>query len=609
FYYREYERDMSDPNPDNWKHIERHTPFQMRGRFTPTSEGQWWVEARIITKGETMKVSKTSFTVVGSNLPGFVEVGTSKRFLSRDGKTLFPVGQNLPWPSCHKDFDSTCTKIYCAGSEAWCHSRIMGPYGFEVYEREMQALADAGGTWFRMLIAPWNLEIEFEELNNYYDRLHCAWETDRILENAQKMNLLVQFNLQVHYPLENPSSYSMLQWDFGDLPCYPWDNPYCYADELNLKEPIDFLRSKEAQYHYKNRLRYLIARYGYSTSIAVMELFSEANNINNDPNVSEDCVVGAGEPKLPYYNRNNELPPAISQWQKEMTSFIKSGLNHRDHLLGVSYTGLPSFTRGDSSFYHPSVDVACWNDYTIAVNKYSRSLDLVHNFQDKRQRGKFTNFDPPAIGKPMMLSETGPGIAEIEYCDGNIRWIKAAWLSTFTGMAATPANWSMDHHPDLWKHFRNIHLFMKDIPLDEEAWESVKEVRKDNKAEVLALRSGSGENRLIGAVHNKTVNFYTRRTGEDPCGNLDVVGLYMPDELRKAETLTSGKGSKKLALSSLGPFSNYTIEWIDPLSLKVVQKTEKSASLSGKLVLDFPDLSSDGLPFLLFRIYRTKFGW
>jgi hypothetical protein len=233
----------------------------------------------------------------------------------------------------------------------------------------------------------------------------------------------------------------------------------------------------------------------------------------------------------------------------------------------------------------------------------------VHNFQDKRQRGKFTNFDPPAIGKPMMLSETGPGIAEIEYCDGNIRWIKAAWLSTFTGMAATPANWSMDHHPDLWKHFRNIHLFMKDIPLDEEAWESVKEVRKDNKAEVLALRSGSGENRLIGAVHNKTVNFYTRRTGEDPCGNLDVVGLYMPDELRKAETLTSGKGSKKLALSSLGPFSNYTIEWIDPLSLKVVQKTEKSASLSGKLVLDFPDLSSDGLPFLLFRIYRTKFGW
>lgn len=606
FYYREYERNFSSANPDDWNHIEKPTQFQIRGRLTPEVVGDWAVEARVIALGDTLFTNQTRFTVVESDLPGFLSVGDSKRFLVRDGETYFPVGQNLPWPTCHKDFDPKCQLLKCAGTEAWCGGKIMGPYGFKVYEDEMTALAASGADYFRMLIAPWNLEIEFEELNNYYDRMHCAWETDRILDKAQELGLLIHFNLQVHYPLENPNVYGMIDWDYGDLPCYSKDEPYCYADELNLATPLDFLTNEEAKRHYKNRLRYLIARYGHSTSIGVMELFSESNNIGNGPDVSEDCkLVNNG--KAPAYARIDELPVAISNWQNEMTTYIKQELNHSKHPLSVNFTGLPDYKRGDLSFYHPNVDVACWNDYTPLLTKYSRTSKIVHNFQDKKQRENISNIDPPTIGKPMMLSETGPGITNIETCDSDIRWIKAAWLTSFSGLAATPTNWSNDRNVELWAHLGRIKQFTSDIPFDSERWESQIDERKDLKAEVIALASRKGEKRAIGAVHNTTVNFYTRRTGDaTPCGDLSSIGGFVPEGFRTAENIKPEKGGSKIGLSAMGPFSKYTIEWIDPLTLKVIKTDQRSANINGKLFLDFPTLEATGFPLVLFRVYKSR---
>ncbi|MBI1267980.1 MAG: hypothetical protein GC193_11180 [Cryomorphaceae bacterium] len=606
FYYREYERNFTSANPDEWNHIEKPTQFQIRGRLTPQIVGDWRVEARVIAFGDTLYSNQTRFSVIESDLHGFAEVGESKRFLVRDGETYFPVGQNLPWPSCHKDFDLKCQLIKCAGGEAWCHSKIMGPYGFKVYEDEMSALAASGADYFRMLIAPWNLEIEFEELNNYYDRMHCAWETDRILDKAQELGLSIHFNLQVHYPLENPNPYGMLQWDYGDLPCYPWDEPYCYADELNLANPIDFLNSEEARRHYKNRLRYLIARYGHSTAIGVMELFSESNNIGTGPDVSDDCLI-LDNGKAPAYATNDLLPVAISKWQDEMTTFIKEDLNHTQHPLSVSYTGLPDYKRGDQSFYHPNVDIACWNDYTPMMTKFSRTSKIVHNFQDKRQRDKISNIDPPAIGKPMILSETGPGIAEIENCDADMRWIKAAWLTSFSGMAATPINWSNDHNAELWKHFGRIKQFVAGVPFDSELWESQIDERKDLKAEVIALSSRKGEKRAIGAVHNTTVNYYTQRKSDNSvCGNLDVLGNFLPDTYRKAETVSPQKGGGKIGLSSMGPLTKYTIEWVDPQTLKVIKTDQQSANLNGRLFLEYPNMDANGFPLVLFKVHKTR---
>lgn len=601
FYYREYERDFSSPTPDDWKHRERNTPFQVRTRFTPQKTGQWSATSYVVIKQtDTVYTKSTTFQVVRSQRPGFLELGESKRFFTQNDETFFPVGQNLPWPTCSNEIDGLCDSIYCAGREAWCHARVMGPYGFEVYEREMAALKNAGANYMRMLIAPWNLEIEFEKLNNYSDRLHCAWETDRILEQAEELGILIHFNLQVHYPLEDPSVYAMFHWDYGDLECSPWDEPYCYFDELNLKSPEEFLRSEEAKRHYQNRLRYLIARYGYSTSVGVFELFSEANNIGNGPVIGDDCKAVPGAPYSNPYSNQLGYAELVGDWQKEMARYIKEDLGHDNHLLAVNYTGLPAIDAGDDSYYSPHIDVMTWNYYNAAISKYSGVPEILDSFQKtgKRSRGGY-----PFVRKPMLFSEIGPG-ADVFRCDQDLRWKKAAWTSSLAGCAATAINWNNQHDTLLWRTLGNIHDFMKPIPLDEGNFVGFSDVRKDQYADLIGVRSTEGANQAYGLIHNRTINFYTRwKQAEKGCTDPESLkGLVLFDYNMTARDILPANGGNKLSVNGLGIFRRYTVTYRNSETMEVISKQVLSSGVNGRIRMEHPPMSKDGNAMILFEI-------
>jgi hypothetical protein len=108
-------------------------------------------------------------------------------------------------------------------------------------------------------------------------------------------------------------------------------------------------------------------------------------------------------------------------------------------------------------------------------------------------------------------------------------------------------------------------------------------------------------------VHNATVNFYTQRKSDNTiCGNLDVLGNLLPDVYRTAETISPEKGSRRIGLSSMGPLTKYTIEWIDPQTLKVIKTDEQAANLNGRLFLEFPKMEANGFPLVLFKVYKTR---
>ena len=154
------------------------------------------------------------------------------------------------------------------------------------------------------------LEIEFERLGNYTDRLHIAHELDRIFDKVDDLDMMLQWDLSSNTPFNQRVSRET-QWDWlensecgyqanfgaGDY----IDRPYCYKDELGLQHALDFLESDDAFKYYEQRIRYLISRWGYSNNIAAISFMNEMDSYGTEaiasaPPACQD--IGRYEPYL-----------------------------------------------------------------------------------------------------------------------------------------------------------------------------------------------------------------------------------------------------------------------------------------------------------------------
>lgn len=99
FWYREYERDFSAEDPNEWTHRERETRFNMRVRFTPERAGSWRVYVTIKDRwGETTTTNQTRFNVFANFNPGFLRVGESGRFFCERQAIVLSGGSELTLP-------------------------------------------------------------------------------------------------------------------------------------------------------------------------------------------------------------------------------------------------------------------------------------------------------------------------------------------------------------------------------------------------------------------------------------------------------------------------------------------------------------------------------
>ncbi len=162
----------------------------------------------------------------------------------------------------------------------------------------------------------------------------------------------MHLNMQVHFVLDMPNLYGATHWDWSAYKDQrgcddPRDKGYCYNHALGLDESIYFFTDERAKYHYKNRLRYMVSRYGYSPNIAALELFSEINGFGQKPvlklenrNGNLGCYAQGYDWGDKYYKRDS-VPRILDQWQREMLGYIKNELGHHDQITTVSYTGVP----------------------------------------------------------------------------------------------------------------------------------------------------------------------------------------------------------------------------------------------------------------------------
>lgn len=382
FFYQEFDRitvynnpdqlpGMDDPDNWFWKDVPVEYRFRIRWAADVIAHHKVTIKVNVPGFGNWEMIPFEFDSYWANPRNSFVSVSENKHYLRTvDNYVFFPVGMNINEGAfgcnCELDNADDCEECYhwgfsdpCCGisenkrrnrsmphidlTEPELKARTLGAAAYVKLERILEYYAnEARANAFRTFIDPLYFDVEFEKLNNYYDRQYQAWEMDNMLDQCRDLNLRVQLNLQIHYAVTK-HPFGEDQWDWDNT----WncsgcginneDEGWCYWRELGLDEPIDFLTNADARNFYKKKLRYIIARWGYSKNIYLMELMSEMNNLGTEDLKirNEDDTEWIDDPnsnKKPYDMA--DIPTriahrlAIADWHKTMSSYIKNDLHH-----------------------------------------------------------------------------------------------------------------------------------------------------------------------------------------------------------------------------------------------------------------------------------------
>ncbi|MDQ2686451.1 MAG: DUF5060 domain-containing protein [Armatimonadota bacterium] len=215
-----------------------------RVRVAPPSAGVWRLT---VTAKDThgTGVSKPLTVRVGpSKNPGFVRRATGagrKRYFQFDnGAPYFLVGENVCWSS--------------------------GSKGLADYDVWFPALSQSGGNYARLWMAFSPLESKSTGLGRY--NLQNAAYFDAVLDEAQKDNLRCMVALDTYGNLATGGFFGEGHWP---------DNPYNDANggPVPAADPKAYFTNPTARKLYKQRLRYVVARYSADTSVGFWEFWNE----------------------------------------------------------------------------------------------------------------------------------------------------------------------------------------------------------------------------------------------------------------------------------------------------------------------------------------------
>ncbi len=599
-----------------------------------------------------------------------------KYFQTADGEVFFPVGQNLHAASCECDNltampnskieNPDCETCYDYGSDDPCCgldtidgvASWAGRYGLwggpnpdmerktepvAAYQRNLKRLEDikaAGANTVRMHMWPVAYEFEFEKLNNYYDRLFMASELDWYFDMAHELNMRVDFCMQFHmYYIQHGGSNL---WDFTDIPMNTGDaaEGYCYNTRSDLTgcddEPASFFREAGAKKYYKKKLRYLIARYGYSSAIMGMEFWSEVSNTGNYNDVGE--FMQNQLPPREDYSNHLETRYYIGQWHNEMADYVKNNLKHSKQLLGTHHAGLAMFANNqnctdtwfDASWSSPYIDYVGYSTYEYSLDRWQKWSDIPYNSYELQTR------HCPAVSpmKPVLHLEQGPGgiFNEQDYTF----FEKDLWCNGFSGFPSSGFPWGRRNYSPSWNIYGRINQFFEYevFPLggftDSYNWQPVYATSKENDdthdswMEAVYLKySVTNHEKAVGVVMNRLWNPATTVSTADTIiwGNVPHEGpLFAMDSLRLVYHGNENEAGLKFThfynlnypvdfappIKEMGLLNGFSITYFNPYTLEVIGTSNDNSDILGNVKLNGLPALTMSLPYVIFKIVHNS---
>jgi hypothetical protein len=263
-----------------------------RVRHTPTMTGTYTVTG-VTLNGSSISPSNlqpTSWTIAGPPTdPGFIRVDPNNphRFITANGQRFFPHGEDCAWDQTDGTVAHNVTNIFWkmgAAHENW--SRVW-----------MNNWDNKNLDW-----PPYGPTLPLGQLN-----LTVAQKWDTIVQAAEQAG--IHFQMTLHHHGEYSSTVDP-QWN---------DNPYNINNDIGstngfMTSAVQFFTNSTAISLTKRKLRYAVARWGYSPSIMAWELFNEVQF--TDAGQDGDWSI-------------------IQQWHDLMAPFLRSQDNYQ-HLITTS---------------------------------------------------------------------------------------------------------------------------------------------------------------------------------------------------------------------------------------------------------------------------------
>jgi hypothetical protein len=383
FWYQGYERALDGD-------VEVRTPLgapHFRVRFTPDRTGVWrwyWV---VKTPAGEVRSEKRRLRVGKSKRPGFLRRSRrdERQLAFDDGSSYFAVGENLSW------YDARGSYAY----DAW-----------------LGALAEQGASWARLWMPSWAMGLEWSDtgLGDYTARLDRAWQLDTVLAEAERRGIYVQLVLQNHGAFSTTAN---SEWEA---------NPYNAANGGPLASAAEFWTDPEARALFQRRLRYVVARWGYSTAILAWELWNEA-----------DLADGYAE-------------GGPVEWHREMADFLRAHDPH-DHLVTTSFA---VFVFDDAVWNGSGLDLSQLHFYSTIESSGGPVVLSPNLAQDVAQ---FSAIRRGATSQPVLFAELGVdarGPAETKASDpGGIGVHDGLFAGVVSGGYGTAMTWWWDNLVDL----------------------------------------------------------------------------------------------------------------------------------------------------------------
>ena len=276
-------------------------PSVWHATYAPGESGAFRGEFVLAVGGKAAPAAPVAFTVAPSGRKGFLHGAGPWVFRFDDGEAFRGIGENLCWEARSSD-DSRYFK------ELHENPRFN-------YEYLLGRLSENGGNFFRTWMCPWNLPLEW----------HHVVDTARYKDDEHPFNAsAIQRMDELVALAESADVYFMLTLDsHGALLGKSWAlSSYNAANGGPAAAPAQFFTDPAARAQYRDRLRYLVARWGWSPHIAVWELFNEIDN----------AMYGQAPERIP--------DRVVVEWHAEMSAYLKgidpygrlvtTSISHRD---------------------------------------------------------------------------------------------------------------------------------------------------------------------------------------------------------------------------------------------------------------------------------------
>ena len=391
FFYQEYYLNAGNK-------IEKVGEPVWKVRFTPVFAGKYSFYVKASNRGHEIQTTPAEFECISFDTNhGFIKVSKSNPlyFDFSDGTSFFGIGMDR-----------------IQADEGGCYQRFSA----------------SGGNFNRLFLT--NGKVDIQELNPDPERpdrglgkinLENSWNLDKLLELGENLGIYHMLTLTNQYNFNR-------QWEI---------HTYNRANGGILDSKNEYFTNEEAMQYFERYLRYLVARWGYSTAVFSWDLWNEYSAMGIDADTA--------------------IP-----WHLRMTHYIDS-LDVFDHII---HTNDGAFNGYDEMHALKEMEIVSTNTYANKDISYLASI--------------WTRRMIESFNKPYVLTEYGmghnPPPGAYGAMDPERRMVhNGLWSPFMNGSAATGMPWEANwlDHPIFYAFIQAVHKVVDDIPFSKRSWTQV----------------------------------------------------------------------------------------------------------------------------------------